>query len=237
MTSEGTLRERLEEVRSGIEDAAVAAGRQASDISLIVVTKFHPIELVHELRELGVNDFGESRHQEAREKAAQLPDATWHFVGQLQSNKAKQVRDYARVIHSVDRLSLVDALARTDAASPADGSENGAAPDTQIFVQIDLADDPKRGGTNESESIRIAERIVELPGLQLLGVMAVAPLGEDPRRAFARLLRISERIRSVESTATAISAGMSGDYHDAISEGATHLRIGTAITGERPPRP
>ncbi|WP_210481664.1 YggS family pyridoxal phosphate-dependent enzyme [Naasia sp. SYSU D00948] len=221
MTSE--LGDRLAAVRSRIAEAAVRSGRPASAITTIVVTKFQPIELVRELRELGVRDFGENRHQEAREKAALLPDVRWHFVGQLQGKKARQVRAYASVIHSVDRLPLVQAL-----DLPGDPVD--------VFLQINLTDDPERGGAAPNDAPALAEAIAAAPGLSLLGVMAVAPLGEEPRRAFSRLRGIADTVRAVSPDATAISAGMSGDFEDAIAEGATHLRIGTAITGSRPAR-
>lgn len=220
-----TLPERLAAVREGIADAAHAAGRDPAGLTTVVVTKFHPASLVRELHELGVRDVGESRHQEAQAKAAELAGLglRWHFVGQLQSKKARQVRAYADVIHSVDRPSLVRALA-CDAAS------------VDCFVQVALDDDPGRGGVGLDELDALAEQVAATPGLNLLGVMAVAPLGEEPRRAFARLRGASDRVRSIVPAATAISAGMSNDYAAAIAEGATHLRIGSAITGNRPTR-
>lgn len=217
-----TLAERLAAVDAGIADAAREAGVGVP--TRIVVTKFHPASLVRELVGLGVRDVGENRHQEAAAKAAEVDDARvrWHFVGQLQSNKAKAVRRYAATVHSVDRPSLVDALAADD------GRELG------VFLEIDLSGEPGRGGVDPAEAEALAERVLAAPGLELLGVMAVAPLGAEPRAAFARLRGVSDRIRSLAPGASAISAGMSGDYREAILEGATHLRIGTAITGKRP---
>ncbi len=189
-----------------------------------MVTKFHPASLVRELAELGVHDVGENRHQEAQSKAEELHDLDlrWHFVGQLQSKKARQVRGYADVIHSVDRSSLVEAL-RSD-----DG-------DLDCFVQLNLTDDTARGGVSDRDLEPLVERILDTPGLHLLGVMAVAPLGEEPRRAFERVREASARVTTLAPSADMISAGMSQDYAAAIAEGATHLRIGTAITGNRPP--
>jgi PLP dependent protein len=190
----------------------------------IVVTKFHPASLVRELADLGVTDVGENRHQEAAAKAAEVADPrlTWHFVGQLQSNKARAVRSYAATVHSVDRDSLVRALAADD------GRELG------VFLEIDLSGEPGRGGVDPAAAEQLAERVLAAPGLRLLGVMGVAPLGAEPRPAFARLREVSERVRTLAPEAAAISAGMSGDFREAILEGATHLRIGTAITGNRP---
>ncbi len=188
------------------------------------MTKFQPASLVRELAELGVRDVGENRHQEAAAKVEEVgdPRLAWHFVGQLQSNKAKAVRRYAATVHSVDRESLVGALAADD------GRMLG------VFLEIGLSDEPGRGGVAPQAAESLAELVLAAPGLLLLGVMGVAPLGAEPRRAFARLREVSERVCGVDPSATAISAGMSGDFREAIWEGATHLRIGTAITGKRP---
>jgi pyridoxal phosphate enzyme (YggS family) len=217
------LADRLHAVDAAIADAARRAGRDRSEITRIVVTKFHPVSLIRELFDLGVRDFGENRHQEAAAKSAELVDLdlTWHFVGQLQTKKARQALAYARVVHSVDRENLVTALA-------------GDHPVVDCFVQLNLTDDPNRGGVAPAEAERIAELVAGADGLRLLGVMAVAPLGEDPRHAFAQVRSVSERIRTVVPGADRISAGMSGDFWEAVVEGATHLRIGTAITGNRP---
>lgn len=218
------LAERLADVDSRIADAARSAGRDPAELTRIVVTKFHPASLVRELHALGVRDVGENRHQEATAKAAELGDLdlAWHFVGQLQSNKARAVRRYASTVHSVDRPSLVDALAAREGEG-----------ELGCFIELNLTDDPGRGGVAPEGAEVLAERIALAPGLALLGVMAVAPLGGDPRPAFDRVREVSHRIRAVVPSATAISAGMSDDFADAIASGATHLRIGTAITGKR----
>ena len=216
---------------ASIADAAREAGRDPSELTRIVVTKFHPASLVRQLAEFGVRDVGENRHQEASAKAAELAelDLAWHFVGQLQSNKAKAVRRYARAVHSVDRASLASAL-----GSPPQGSEMGAVEPLDVFLEVNLTGDPARGGVAPDALRPLAERVLSTPGLVLRGVMAVAPLGEEPRRAFERVRVASESLRSLAPDAVAISAGMSGDFREAILEGATHLRIGTAITGKRP---
>ena len=216
------LAERLARVDGAIADAARAAGRDVGELTRIVVTKFHPAELVRELVALGVRDVGENRHQEAVAKAAELSDLelNWHFVGQLQSNKAKAVRAYAAAVHSVDRASLADALA-------------GEAP-LDVFLELNLTGDPARGGVDPERMQQLAERVLSTSGLVLRGVMAVAPLDEEPRAAFERVRAASESLMRIAPAATAISAGMSGDFREAILEGATHLRIGTAITGKRP---
>lgn len=226
MPPSAELADRYERVTGGIADACRASGRGIDEITLIVVTKFHPASLIRDLVELGVRDVGENRHQDAAPKAAELAGLplTWHFVGQLQSNKARAVAQYARVIHSVDRGSLVSALARTES-------------DLDVFLEVNLTDDPGRGGVAPAEVPALAQTVLEHPALMLRGVMAVAPLGEDPRAAFHRLRGISDRVRELAPQASAISAGMSNDYAEAIAEGATHLRIGSAITGNRPVAP
>jgi pyridoxal phosphate enzyme (YggS family) len=219
-----SLSDRLAEVDGRIADAARAAGRDPAELTRIVVTKFHPPSLVRELFDLGVRDVGENRHQEAAAKAAELTDLdlSWHFVGQLQSNKARAVRRYASAVHSVDRPSLVDALAGDADAGTLD-----------CFIELNLTDDTGRGGVAPADADRLAEQVAATPGLRLRGVMAVAPLDAEPRAAFAGVRAVSDRIQTLVPSATAISAGMSDDFAAAIAEGATHLRIGTAITGKR----
>lgn len=219
------LAERWSSVSERVADAARSAGRDPESLTTIVVTKFHPVSLLRDLLELGVVDFGENRHQEAQEKSVELAGtpARWHYIGQLQSKKARQVRRYASSVHSVDRLALVPLLDTGD--DPLD-----------VFLQVNLTDDPERGGAAPADVEALAEALTAAPGLVLRGVMAVAPLGEEPRPAFARLRAISERVRAIDPSASAVSAGMSHDFAEAIAEGATHLRIGSAITGNRPVR-
>jgi pyridoxal phosphate enzyme (YggS family) len=219
-----TLPERYDEVMWDVASAARDAGRDPASITVIVVTKFHPAAVVRELAAIGAHDVGENRHQEAAAKALAVndPSLTWHFIGQLQSNKAAAALEYASIIHSVDRESLVDSLDR--AAKPVD-----------VFLQLNLTDDPHRGGVQPADLEPLAERVLASSSLRLRGLMAVAPLDAEPRRAFATVRSVSERLQVIAPEATALSMGMSGDYRDAVLEGATHLRIGTAITGNRPP--
>ena len=222
------LESRLAEVDGSIADAASSVGRDPSEITRIVVTKFHPAALVRDLYALGVRNVAENRQQEfqaKRDELTDLDDLRWHFVGQVQSKKARAVRRAADVVHSVDRDKLVAAL---------DASGEGPL---DVLVQINLTDDPNRGGVRDGDAPRLAEAIVRSSSLRLRGVMAVAPLDEDPGRAFERLAGISACVRTVAPDARWISAGMSGDFAEAIAHGATHLRIGTAITGNRPPAP
>jgi len=219
------LADRLRSVTESVDAAIAEAGRAPDEVTTIVVTKFHPAALVRALFDLGVRQFGESRHQEASAKAAELSDLEleWHYIGQLQSKKARQARQYARVIHSLDRESLVTALSSTDSVEP-----------TDVFVQVNLTDDAGRGGVQPAALDGFVDLVLETPGIRLLGLMTVAPLGEEARPAFAELRELSDRVRLAAPDAAALSMGMSGDYREAILEGATHLRIGTAITGNRP---
>jgi pyridoxal phosphate enzyme (YggS family) len=215
------LADRLHAVQAEVARAARAAHRDPAGITTVVVTKFQPMALIEELFELGVRDFGESRHPEARDKAAALPEATWHFVGQLQTNKARQVARYADVIHSVDRSELVEAL---------------AGQDVDVLLQVDLGGGggaPSRGGSKPGAIPALAEQVLGADGLRLKGVMTVAPLGMPVVPAFRALAMVAERVRAIAPGASWISAGMSADYAEAIAAGATHLRIGSAITGPR----
>ena len=235
------LADRLARVRQSVADAARSAGRNPAEITTIVVTKFQPVALVRALVDLGVRDVGENRAQEAAAKASSVGEThsnglRWHFIGQLQTNKAKQVRTFASAVHSVDRPALVGALSRAGGSAERASDRASAGNDLDCFIELALTDEPGRGGVAPDRLLDLAERILAEPGLRLRGVMAVAPLNEGARRAFARVREASDRLRSLAPDATAISAGMSGDYADAIAEGATHLRIGTAITGKRPER-
>lgn len=220
-----SLAERLSSLDERVAAAARAAGRSPDDITRIVVTKFHPAELVEELFDLGVRDVGENRPQELLEKSARLEGLTelrWHFVGQLQTNKARVVRRAASVVHSLDREKLADAL-DSDADDPLD-----------VLIQVNLTDDPGRGGVAPASLTALAEHAAGRRGLRVRGVMAVAPLGEPPAAAFERLAGHAQTVRRVFPDATWMSAGMTNDFEEAIQAGATHLRIGTAITGPRP---
>jgi uncharacterized pyridoxal phosphate-containing UPF0001 family protein len=258
----------LDEVRGRIARACTAAGRPPSAVTLVAVTKTYPASDVELLASLGVTDVGENKDQEAAAKAAAVPaPLRWHFVGQLQRNKAKSVVRYADVVESVDSLRLVAALAKAAA-------EHRTAP-LDVLIQISLDGDPSRGGAVGSLSVpssslsvplspsavtpsrsapnhassdisglpdvvdperdlwRVAEAVAAADGLRLGGVMAVAPIGWDPDRAFEILARLAERLRAQHPGATAVSAGMSGDLEAAVRHGATHVRIGTSLLGMR----
>jgi len=223
------LAARLAEVRRRIAKACAAAGRDAGDITLIAVTKTRPASDVRLLSELGLFDVGENRDSEAAPKAAQCADLnlTWHFIGQLQTNKAASVVRYASVVHSVDRLRLIRALGQ---------AARRAERVIDCLIEVSLDGDPARGGAPAAEVPALAEALDAEPGVVLGGVMAIAPLGMVPADAFARLLASAEAVRAVRPSATVISAGMSGDLEAAVEAGATHLRIGTALLGDRGPR-
>ncbi len=222
------LAARLAAVDARIDVAAAAVGRNPAGITRIVVTKFHQAELVAELHALGVRDVGENRQQELTAKSELLrrfDDLRWHFIGQAQTNKARAIRESASAVHSVDRPRIAEAL---DAV----GGET-----LDVLLQVNLTEDPARGGVAPSGLEGLAEHVLSAcPTLRLRGVMAVAPLHEAPASAFERLAGHSSRVRSVAPDADWISAGMTGDFVEAIAAGATHLRIGSAITGPRPER-
>jgi pyridoxal phosphate enzyme (YggS family) len=210
--------------------ACAAAGRSPADVTLIVVTKTFPATDLRLLVDLGVGDIGENRDQEAARKAADCADLDirWHFVGQLQTNKARSVASYAGVVHTVDRPRLVAAL---------DQAAQRAGRRLTSLVQVDLDPDPDpgRGGAQPADVAELAEAIAASAALDLGGLMAVAPLGASPAAAFESLAAVAENLRQNHPDATIISAGMSGDMEAAIAAGATHVRVGTAVLGERPP--
>ena len=223
------LADRLADVRGRIAKACAVAGRDVGAITLIAVTKTRPASDVRLLSELGLRDVGENRDDEAAPKAAQCADLnlTWHFIGQLQTNKCASVVRYASVVHSVDRARLVHALGR---------AARRAERVIDCLIEVSLDGDPARGGTRAGEVPALAEALEAESGLVLSGVMAIAPLGMAPAAAFARLLDSASAVRAVRPSATVISAGMSGDFEAAVEAGATHLRIGTALLGDRGPR-
>jgi PLP dependent protein len=224
-------------LRARIEAACQAAGRDPAEITLVAVTKTFPAADVALLAGLGIADIGENRDAEAAPKAAECAalglSLRWHFVGQLQVNKAASVVSYADMIHSVDRVRLVEALGRRATA---------AGRQVSCLVQVNLdqsrpdgkdAGQAGRGGAAPAEVAALADAIQGEAGLLLAGVMAVAPLGAEPGPAFSRLREVSARVTDSHPQATVISAGMSADLADAIAEGATHVRIGTALLGGR----
>ena len=223
----------LAAVQARVDRACAESGRRTDEVTTIVVTKFFPLTDVRLLAELGVRDVGENRHQEAVEKSAAGSDLglRWHFIGALQSNKAAAVAAYADVVHSVDRVKLVSGLSRG-------AVERGRALECLVQVSLDPAETASggaRSGCDLADLPDLAERILAAEGLHLRGVMGVAPLGGDPAEAFVRLAAAAELVGGLSAEATWMSAGMSGDLEHAVRAGATHLRIGSAVLGQRPP--
>jgi pyridoxal phosphate enzyme (YggS family) len=224
------LAARLAAVRERIARATEAAGRDPADVGLVVVTKFFPASDVRLLADLGVTDVGENRHQEAEAKAAECVDLglRWHYIGGLQSTKAAAVARYADVVESVDRVKLVGRLAQG-------AVESGRAVDVLLQVSLDPPGAQGRAGADPADLGDLASAVRDAEGLHLAGLMAVAPLGEDPAAAFARLAEVRATFLQDHPTADRLSAGMSGDLEQAIAAGATHVRVGSAILGSRPP--
>jgi len=248
LTSSSTngLSERYSTALQNIAEAEKAAGVSAGSTELIIVSKNHPADLVLELMQLGAFQFGENRDQEASAKSLSVaetvekarsenhwdaPSASWNFIGQLQSNKVKSVLRYASSIHSLDRESLLAAIVKEQAkAAEALGS---AGSPLSVFIELNLTGDEGRGGVLPENLMVFAEQVLAAPSLKLEGVMGVAGLDVAPEQDFDRIIQASQQLQTLAREAKYVSAGMSGDYEIAIRHGATHVRIGTAITGKR----
>ena len=215
------ISENLQSIKARISVAAEKAGRDAKEITLIAVTKTFPASDVKILYDLGMRNFGENRDQEGSAKSLDLPDdCIWHFQGQIQSNKLKSIANWADVIHSIDDISHAKKLSSLVEAK-------------DIFIQVSLNNLPGRGGVNPDQLLEFFSEVSALKNLKIRGAMAVAPLGEDPASAFARLKTLSETVVKTYPDAGEISAGMSNDFEAAIIQGATHIRIGSQILGVR----
>lgn len=241
----------LAAVRGRIAQACRAVGRDPGEVTLVVVTKTYPSEDVLRLADLGVTDVGENRDQEAAPKAAAVAAAgarvRWHFIGQLQRNKARSVARYASLVHSVDSVRLAHALREAAGRKADDGT---ARAPLEALVQVSLDGAAGRGGAvvdraggagragrsdPDTALEEVLAAVAESDSLRLRGLMAVAPLGEDPGPAFERLAAVAEAVRRRYPSATVLSAGMSDDFELAIRHGATHVRVGSAVLGQRPP--
>jgi pyridoxal phosphate enzyme (YggS family) len=230
----GSLQERYEAVLDRVSSAALASNRKPEDINVIVVSKNHPAQLVLDLIDLGAKHFGENRDQEAAPKAAEVAansevEISWHFVGQLQSNKAKSVLRYASAIHSIDRTSLRQAISK-EVQNIRQGQPNFII---DGFIQLNVTDDPNRGGISVADLPKFAEELLPDKTINLLGVMGVASLEREAQVDFETIAKASQALQKIHPSAKFMSAGMSEDFELAIPFGATHLRIGTAITGKR----
>ncbi|WP_327298150.1 YggS family pyridoxal phosphate-dependent enzyme [Streptomyces sp. NBC_01197] len=226
----------LARVEERIASACASAGRKREEVTLIVVTKTYPASDVRLLSELGVRQVAENRDQDAAPKATECADLplSWHFVGQLQTNKVRSVASYADVVQSVDRARLVTSL-----------STAAVRTDRELGCLVQVALDAEAGGRGERGGVapdgvgELADSVAAAPGLRLDGLMTVAPLAGPyagrQQAAFERLMEISSRLRTTHPAANMVSAGMSGDLEEAVKAGATHVRVGTAVLGVRPP--
>jgi pyridoxal phosphate enzyme (YggS family) len=230
-----SLAENLQQVESRIAEACIRAGRQRSEVKLVAVSKTHPVAAIQELYDLGIRDFGESRAQELLQKQEQLSqDIRWHFIGPLQSNKAKQLVPVTHLFHAVGSMSALNELARI-----AEKHENP----TQVLLQINISNEAQKHGFEENEAGGVLEMANGLPNLSILGLMGMASFEEDPentREQFCRLKLLHKKLthsypqldrrtdRFVE-----LSMGMTNDFEVAIEEGSTLVRIGSAIFGAR----
>jgi hypothetical protein len=226
MSRKDQILSNLKSVKEKISAAAQAAGRSPSEITLIAVTKTFPVSDLEILYELGVRNFGENRDQEAAPKVSALPaDITWHFQGGIQSNKLKSISNWASVIHSVDKFKYAQMI-----------SQFSVGKTKEIFIQVSLDTLPQsREGVDPADLMQLAEQIMSLPNLEVKGLMAVAPLDQPTEQAFVRLQQIQQKFIQLYPAASSLSSGMSGDYELAISLGATHVRIGSSILGNRSP--
>ncbi|MDX2402213.1 YggS family pyridoxal phosphate-dependent enzyme [Streptomyces microflavus] len=225
----------LAQVEERITSACAAAGRKREEVTLIVVTKTYPASDVRILHELGVRHVAENRDQDAAPKATACADLslTWHFVGQLQTNKVRSVTSYADVVQSVDRTKLVTALS---AAAVRADRELGCL--IQVALDAESGERGERGGVAPDGIEELAAAVDAAEGLRLDGLMTVAPLAGPfagrQRAAFDRLMEFATRLRAGHPAANMVSAGMSADLEDAVAAGATHVRVGTAVLGVRP---
>jgi PLP dependent protein len=239
-TRELELAEALAAVRSRLAHAAEAAGRNVDEIELLPITKFFPATDVLILTRLGCAAFGESREQEASNKAAEvgtMPGAgpiRWHMVGRIQRNKARSIAGWAYAAHSVDNAKVIAALDR--AASQALAEGNRAEP-LRVYIQLSLDGDESRGGVDVDSPGRVDELCAAAQtaeGLKFVGLMAIPPLESDPAEAFARLAQERERVQRGYPQQLGLSAGMSSDLEIAVKHGSTCVRVGTALLGQRP---
>ncbi|MET9500200.1 YggS family pyridoxal phosphate-dependent enzyme [Streptomyces sp. NPDC006622] len=225
----------LAKVERRIADACAAAGREREEVTLILVTKTYPASDVRILSELGVRHVAENRDQDAAPKAAACSDLSlsWHFVGQLQTNKVRSVVGYADVVQSVDRSRLVTALSKE---AERVGREVGCL--IQVALDAGESERGERGGVAPGGIAELADLVAGAPGLRLGGLMTVAPLTGEyagrQRAAFERLMDLSTDLRRTHPAANMVSAGMSADLEHAVAAGATHVRVGSAVLGVRP---
>ena len=215
------IADNLERVRNQVKNAAASSDRKYEDITLIAVTKTFPISDVHILASLDVHHYGENRDSDAAPKAAAVP-GTWHFQGQIQSNKLKSIASWSNVIHSLDEIRHIQALDKV------------AIHRIGVFLQVSLDGAQGRGGAATADLSALADSVLNSTHLDLMGLMAVAPLEESSDQAFEKLATIHDGFKAAYPMASSLSAGMSNDFESAITHGATHIRVGSSILGSRP---
>lgn len=224
------LQENLARIQRDIAAQASAAGRDPQSVTLIAVSKTKPLDLIREAHAAGQMDFGENRVQELVEKHEALPDVRWHMIGVLQRNKVKYIAPFIHLIHSVDSVRLAKEVEKQ-------GAKNERA--INILLQINISDEDQKGGLSEDEAESLLQDIAQYPQLRVKGLMGMAEFTDDMdvvRTQFKRLANAAERFRPLENEQVSmqeLSMGMSGDYPIAIEEGATMVRVGSAIFGRR----
>ena len=223
--------ENYKEVEKRVEEACKRAGRKREEVTLIAVSKTKPVSMIEELLPLNVRDFGENKVQELTAKAEILPSALhWHMIGHLQRNKVKYIVDKACIIHSVDSLRLADEISKAAQKKQVTA---------KILIEVNVAEEESKFGVRTSELLPLIEAISPLPNIAIKGLMTIAPYVENPeenRWIFQKLKNLSIDIKGKNFdnvTMDVLSMGMTGDYEVAIEEGATHVRVGTGIFGER----
>lgn len=222
---------RLATVRDRVDAAARRASREPNEVGIVAVTKSFPAHAVVEAIEAGVVDIGENRAQELKEKAIAVPGAVrWHFIGHLQTNKARHVVGIAALIHSVDRYALAEEIARRARAA---GSTQ------RVLIEVNVSGEATKHGVEPARAVALATQVADLDGIEVRGLMTMAPFADDPELArpyFGDLRELGERLRATLPNATELSMGMTRDFEVAIEEGATLVRVGEAIFGPRTPR-
>ena len=225
------IRENMEAVNKRIEKACLTAGRNREAVTLIAVSKTKPVDLLREAYDAGARDFGENKVQELQDKIPQLPgDIRWHMIGHLQRNKVKYIVDKVYMIHSVDSLRLAEEISREAVKKEVT---------VKILLEVNVAEEESKFGTTTEEAASLAEQVAVLPGIQIMGLMTIAPYTENPeenRKYFKKLKQLSVDIegKNIDNVSmNVLSMGMTGDFEAAVEEGATYVRVGTGIFGER----
>lgn len=226
-----TIAENIRYVESNIANACIRAGRNQEDVTLIAVSKTKPLSMLEEAYACGCRHFGENKVQELVDKYEQLPkDIKWHMIGHLQRNKVKYIVDKAYLIHGVDSLRLAEEISK-------EAVKKGVV--SHILVEVNIAAEDTKFGTTREEAILLVEQIAALPAIQVEGLMTIAPYvenSEENRQYFADLYQLSVDImkKNIDNiNMSVLSMGMTGDYEVAVEEGATYVRVGTGIFGER----